>query len=157
LAAASAVSEATESLITLRRRSEPRFLPLESIGVEEPMFVVGRHGEDVGRLGDPNAGRGGAGAFRRHVHDHRNLRGQLGLVDRLHRGRKPAGRVEEDHGRVVVVVRRVRELARHVVLRDRVDLEVGPEGDREHARPEVAPAAPPTKTSEASTRAAPAS
>ncbi len=38
---ASAVSDATESLITLRRRSEPRFAPLESIGVEEPMFVVG--------------------------------------------------------------------------------------------------------------------
>ena len=35
------MSEATESLITLRRRSEPRFWPLESIGVDEPMFVVG--------------------------------------------------------------------------------------------------------------------
>src|SRR6266568_7821562 len=40
-AAASAVSDATESLITLRRKSDPRFWPLESIGVEEPMFVVG--------------------------------------------------------------------------------------------------------------------
>src|SRR5690348_10711763 len=39
--AASAVSEATESLITLRRRSLPRFWPLESIGVDEPMFEVG--------------------------------------------------------------------------------------------------------------------
>ena len=39
--AASAVSDATESLITLRRRSEPRLAPLESIGVDEPMFVVG--------------------------------------------------------------------------------------------------------------------
>jgi len=28
-------------LITLRRRSEPRFWPLESIGVEEPMLVCG--------------------------------------------------------------------------------------------------------------------
>jgi hypothetical protein len=28
-------------LITLRRRSEPRFWPLESIGVDEPMFVAG--------------------------------------------------------------------------------------------------------------------
>src|SRR6266480_1901939 len=36
-----AVSEATASLITLRRRSEPRFWPLASIGVEEPMFVAG--------------------------------------------------------------------------------------------------------------------
>jgi hypothetical protein len=35
------VSEATASLITLRRRSEPRFWPLLSIGVEEPMFVAG--------------------------------------------------------------------------------------------------------------------
>ena len=35
------VSEATASLITLRRRSEPRFWPLESIGVEEPMLVAG--------------------------------------------------------------------------------------------------------------------
>ena len=40
-AAASAVSDAAASLITLRRRSEPRFAPLESIGVDEPMFVVG--------------------------------------------------------------------------------------------------------------------
>src|SRR5256714_9999936 len=40
-AAASAVSDAAASLITLRRRSEPRFCPLESIGVDEPMFVVG--------------------------------------------------------------------------------------------------------------------
>src|SRR3954469_12423122 len=40
-AAASAVSDAAASLITFRRRSEPRFFPLESIGVEEPMFVVG--------------------------------------------------------------------------------------------------------------------
>ena len=39
--AASAVSDAAESLITLRRRSVPRFCPLESIGVDEPMFVVG--------------------------------------------------------------------------------------------------------------------
>ena len=39
--AASAVREATESLITFRRRSVPRFWPLESIGVEEPMFDVG--------------------------------------------------------------------------------------------------------------------
>src|SRR6201997_5511570 len=39
--AASAVSDATASLITFRRRSEPRFAPLESIGVDEPMFVVG--------------------------------------------------------------------------------------------------------------------
>ena len=35
------MSEATESLITLRRRSEPRFAPLESIGVDEPMFESG--------------------------------------------------------------------------------------------------------------------
>ena len=40
-AAASAVNDATASLITLRRRSEPRLPPLESIGVDEPMFVVG--------------------------------------------------------------------------------------------------------------------
>ena len=33
--------DAAASLITLRRRSEPRFAPLESIGVDEPMFVVG--------------------------------------------------------------------------------------------------------------------
>src|SRR5579872_314383 len=39
--AARAVSDATESLMILRRRSEPRFAPLESIGVDEPMFVVG--------------------------------------------------------------------------------------------------------------------
>ena len=94
-----------------------------------------RHGEDVGRLGDPDAGRGGAGAFRRHVDDDGHLRGQLGLVDRLHRGREAAGRVEEDHGGVVVVVRRARELVREVALGDRVDLEIGPESDREHPRP----------------------
>src|SRR2546421_13004735 len=35
------VSEATASLITFRRRSEPRFWPLESIGVDEPMLVSG--------------------------------------------------------------------------------------------------------------------
>src|SRR5260370_37029656 len=40
-AAASAVSDAAASLITLRRRSGSRFLPLLSIGVDEPMFVVG--------------------------------------------------------------------------------------------------------------------
>src|SRR4051794_27805469 len=40
-AAASAVREAAESLIPLRRRSELRFCPLESIGVDEPIFVVG--------------------------------------------------------------------------------------------------------------------
>src|SRR5690348_5431935 len=39
--AASAVSDATASLTTLRGRSEPRLAPLESIGVDEPMFVVG--------------------------------------------------------------------------------------------------------------------
>ena len=96
---------------------------------------VRRHGEHVGGLGDPDPGRGGAGAFRRDVDDHRHLRGELGLVDRLHRGREAAGRVEQDHRGVVAVVRRVRELAREVALRDGVDLEVGPEGDRQHARP----------------------
>src|SRR3954454_12596467 len=40
-AAARAVNEAAASLITFRRKSELRLLPLESIGVEEPMFVVG--------------------------------------------------------------------------------------------------------------------
>ncbi len=35
------MSDAAASLITFRRRSEPRFAPLESIGVDEPMFVVG--------------------------------------------------------------------------------------------------------------------
>src|SRR5262249_20773293 len=40
-AAARAVREATESWMTLRRRSEPRFCPFESIGVDEPMFVGG--------------------------------------------------------------------------------------------------------------------
>src|SRR5262245_27307802 len=39
--AASAVRDAAASLITLRRRSEPRFCPFPLIGVEEPMFVVG--------------------------------------------------------------------------------------------------------------------
>src|SRR5437763_16359924 len=38
---ASALSEATASWITLRRRSLPRFCPLESIGVDDPMFDVG--------------------------------------------------------------------------------------------------------------------
>jgi len=33
--------DAAASLITLRLRSEPRLAPLESIGVDEPMFVVG--------------------------------------------------------------------------------------------------------------------
>ena len=33
-----------------------------------------RHREHVGRLGDPDAGRGGAGAVRRDVDDHRDLR-----------------------------------------------------------------------------------
>ena len=94
-----------------------------------------RHGEDVGRLRDPDPGRGGARALRRHVDDDGQLRIQLGLVDRLHRGREAAGRVEEDHGGVVVVVRRARQLARDVVLRDGVDLEIGPESDREYPRP----------------------
>src|SRR5579884_1228681 len=40
-AAAIAVSDAAASLIILRRRSEPILAPLESIGVDEPMFVVG--------------------------------------------------------------------------------------------------------------------
>jgi hypothetical protein len=94
-----------------------------------------RHGEDVGRLRDPDSGRRGTRALRRHVDDDGQLRVQLGLVDRLHRGREPAGRVEEDHGGVVVVVRRARELVREVALGDRVDLEIGPKSDREHPRP----------------------
>src|SRR5271165_5924626 len=40
-AEARAWSDAAASLITFRRRSEPRFAPLESIGVEEPMFEMG--------------------------------------------------------------------------------------------------------------------
>src|SRR2546426_9339403 len=40
-AAASAVSDATESLITLRRRSESRFVPPELIGVDDPMLLTG--------------------------------------------------------------------------------------------------------------------
>src|SRR5437763_15570516 len=40
-AAARALSDAAASLITLRRRSELMFWPLESIGVEEPMLEIG--------------------------------------------------------------------------------------------------------------------
>src|SRR5947209_7213681 len=39
--AASAVSDAAASLMTLRLRSDEMFFPLESIGVDEPMLVVG--------------------------------------------------------------------------------------------------------------------
>jgi hypothetical protein len=39
--AASERSEAAASLIALRRRSEAMLAPLESIGVEEPMFDTG--------------------------------------------------------------------------------------------------------------------
>ena len=47
-------------------------LPLQSIGVEEPMFVLGRHREDVGGLRDPDACGRGARAGRRDVDDHRD-------------------------------------------------------------------------------------
>ena len=40
-AAASDRNEAAASLITLRRRSEAMLAPLESIGVDEPMFDTG--------------------------------------------------------------------------------------------------------------------
>ena len=54
--AASAVSDAAESLITLRRRSELRFFPLESIGVDEPMFVVGAMASTSAACADPDSG-----------------------------------------------------------------------------------------------------
>ena len=40
-AAARARREAAASLTTLRRRSESMFAPLESIGVDDPMFEIG--------------------------------------------------------------------------------------------------------------------
>jgi hypothetical protein len=59
---------------------------------------------------------------------------ELRRVDRLHRGREAAWCVEEDHRGAVAVLRGARDLVRHVVLGDGVDLEVWPEPDREHAR-----------------------
>ena len=93
-----------------------------------------RHGQHVRGLGDPHPGRGGARAVGGDVDDHRQLRVQLRRVDRLHRGREAAGRVEQDHRGGVAVVRRAGDLVGHVVLGDGVDLEVGPEPDREDAR-----------------------
>ena len=69
---------------------------------------------------------------RRDVDDHRHLRGELLLVDRPHRVREAAGRVEQDHDRVVAGARGVVDLALEVVGRRRADVER--ELHREHAR-----------------------
>ena len=53
------VAEVLSARVDRRRRADVR---------------VGRHGEHVGRLRDPDAGRGGARAFRRDVDDDRHLR-----------------------------------------------------------------------------------
>ena len=90
------------------------------------------HREDVRRLADPDAGRGGPRAVGRDVDDHRDLRGELLLDDLPHRLREPARRVEQEHDRVVAALVRLRNLAGQVVLGDGIDVVV--ELDREHAR-----------------------
>ena len=82
---ARARSEAAASLTTLRRRSSWMSSPPTLIGVDEPMFVCGRHREDVRRLADPDAGRGRPRAVGRDVDDDRDLRRQLALDDVAHR------------------------------------------------------------------------
>ena len=91
-------------------------------GVEEPMFVCRRHGEDVSRLTDPDPGRCRPRAWWRHVDDDRNLGCELLRVDLLHRRAEAAGSVEQDDDGVVVLAVRPVDLLVHVVLRHRVDV-----------------------------------
>ena len=119
---ASSRSEAAASLIDLAPQVAGDVLAADVDRRRRADVRLRRHGEDVRRLADPDAGRGGAGAGRRDVDDHRHFRGELGLDDLLHRGAEPAGRIEQDHDRVVMLAVRAIDLAVDVVLRDRVDV-----------------------------------
>ena len=119
---ASSRSEAAASLIDLAAQVPADVLPPTSIGVDEPMFVCGAIARMSAACADPDAGRGSARSVGRDVDDHRHLRRELGLVDLLHRRAEAAGRVEQDHDRVVALVVRAVDLAVDVVLRDRVDV-----------------------------------
>ena len=91
-----------------------------------------RHRGDVGRHRHVHAGGRRPGAVRRHVDDDGHLRGQLGLVDVLHRRREAPRRVEQDdEGRGVIGLRAVDRVL-YEARRDGVDLAV--ELDREDER-----------------------
>ena len=89
------------------------------------------HAEIVGRLGDPHPRRAGERPVRADPDENRHLRGQLAQDDLVLRVEQPPRCVEDDRGRVVVVLRRLAELVAEVVLRDGIDVRV--EMDREDA------------------------
>ena len=80
--------------------------------------------------------RGRPAALGRHVHDHRQRRGQLILDDVVHRVAVTAGRVQQDHQRRRVLVLGALDGVADEAGRDRVDLAV--ECDCDHVRPGVA-------------------
>ena len=129
---ASARSEAAASFTTLRRRSLPMFEPLELIGVDEPMFVPA---PSRARRPPARSRRRPTRRARRPARRRRSPASsrQLGLHDLPHRRREAAGRVEQDHGRVVAVLRGAVELA--VSQSCVTGLTSAVEVDREHARP----------------------
>ncbi len=91
-----------------------------------------RHGEDVGRLADPHAGRSCTRAVRRDVDDDRDARRELLLDDVPHRFREAAGRVQHDDDGVVAVLVSTVDLVLDVLRRNRVDVVV--EVNCEHLR-----------------------
>ena len=132
---ASARSEAAASLITLRRRSVPMFWPLRVDRRRGADVRLRRHREHVGRLRDPDAGRGGARArpARRRRSPGSSSASSV-WYDLLHRAREAARRVEQDHGRVVAVLRARRSWCVNQSCVTGLIVEVRPEADREHAR-----------------------
>ena len=91
-----------------------------------------RHGEDVGRLADPDTGRGSPGAVGRDVDDDRDVRRELLLHDVAHRLGEAAGRVEHDDDGVVAALVRTVDLILDVRRRHGIDVVV--EVDGEHLR-----------------------
>ena len=123
---------ASESWISLLRRSLPTLPPPMSIGVAAPGVRGRHHGREVGCLEQEEARAGRARAARRDVRDHGHRGAQLGLRDLAHRRQQAARRVELEHHGVVVRARRGMDLVDDPVGRDGID--VGVEDDDSHVR-----------------------
>jgi hypothetical protein len=90
-----------------------------------------RHAQEVGRLCDPDPRGAGGSAVRPHPNEHRQLCIQLAEHDLVLGLQQPSGRVQNDHGCGVAVIRRTAEVVAKIVLRDGVHVRV--EVNRQHA------------------------
>ena len=123
-------SDAAASLITLRRRSDWMFPPLDVDRRRGADVRLRRHRQMSAACADPDACRRGARARRaRRRRSPAPSSASSALTIFCIDVERPPGRVEHDHDRVVVVAVRAVDLVVDVVLRDRVHVVVELDGE----------------------------